>query len=146
MVNNPILRMVAESECQISVQIDRSGRARRIITNGPVYALQAVQKQLAAVEVRIVTEQALTDTFNLDMDEMQMRAFIRKLLKKHYKKSERCTTSGRMTTISYDVDCDAYKMKWNREERRQSENGKGFYLKFGFSECDSGCLVVSLHD
>lgn len=146
MVNNSHPRRVSEADCQISIEFDRNGRRRRIITNGPVYALQAVQKQLATMEVKVVTEQALADTFNLDMDETQMRAFIRNLLKGHYKKSERCETSARVTTIGYDLDCDAYKMKWNREEKRPSTSGKGYYLKFGFSECDSGCLVVSLHE
>lgn len=137
MVNNP-KRLVSLDE----IRIRRSGD-RQIITNGPLYDLNDVQRHVRQHGLRVVNEDAQNDQIN-DFDPVlvdeELADFICALRPDLFHRSERCATSVGMT-----VECDAYVMGWNRITCREWASGKRIYVKFGFRDNNPRCLVVSIH-
>jgi hypothetical protein len=142
MVNNDPLRILHADDCVIVVD----SQDRQKIDNGPVYFLPEAQRVVKNLGIRIVTAKAADDGFKFGLGATNLRPFIEALLDDYYKHSERCLTSAALTKIEWNLDCDGYSMKWNRTAKRNWSDGKEFYLKFGFSEHDPKCLIVSIHD
>jgi len=151
MVNNQNLRIVDPCNCNIVPTPDAKGVLRRRITNGPVYDLMAVKDVVSNPDnsIKFVTSNAAHDKFKFDMGPRALRPFIAKLkagADGHYKHSERCEASPATIPPPWELDCDAYAMKWNRITQQEFSDGMEFYLKFGFSDHTPGCLIVSIHD
>lgn len=91
---------------------------------------------------RVINDDAGNDqaSFQPEMSDNELSAFILALAKEDYAGSERCATSIGMT-----IDADAYAMKWNRNRCIRWEYGAKLYVKFGFSAVNPKCLVVSIH-
>jgi len=92
--------------------------------------------------LRVVNDEALDDqaSFQPQLSDQELTAFILALSEEDYEGSERSATSIRMR-----VDADSYAMKWNRNRCIRWEHGAKLYVKFGFSNVNPICLVVSIH-
>ena len=140
MVNNTALRLKQPDECTIVMV-----KGRRKITNGPVYYLPAAQGIAKTIGIQFVTEKAVSDKWDYDMGEDSIVPFINALWEDLHRNSERCTTSQSLTPPPWETDCDAYTMKWNNFAKKQWNDGKEYYIKFGFSDFSEKCLIVSIH-
>lgn len=138
MVDNKPHRILVSGACVIK----KGSRGRELIVNGPVYDLAQAQAMLKQHGLRVVNDDALDDqaSFQPQMSDQELTAFILALSKEDYEGSERSSTSIRMT-----VDADSYAMKWNRNRCVRWEHGAKLYVKFGFSNVNPTCLVVSIH-
>lgn len=138
MVNNDP-RIVVVGACVTRV----NARGSTVITNGPIYELVKAQALLRVHGLRVITEKAVSDQvaeFNPELDDDELAKFICELTVADYQNSERCATSRGMT-----IDCDAYAMKWDRLYQRKWEHGHKIFVKFGFSNNNPRCLIVSIH-
>lgn len=143
MVNNKALRLVSVDDCIIQ----RDSQDRKKITNGPVYDIVVAKTVIEGTDIRIVTTKAALDRWEDDgLDDDQLRPFIEHLSAELRKHSERCLTSARITGMEWEVDCDGFSMKWNRFFKQPWQDGKKYYLKFGFRDDNPDCLIVSVHE
>jgi hypothetical protein len=139
MVNNENCRLRVYGACNTLL----SANGRTIISNGPVYELARVQTILKLHGLRVINEQATLDQsneFTPELNDEELTKFIGALNEADYENSERCST-----TIGRTIDCDAYAMRWNRANHTRWISGNKIYVKFGFIENKSLCLVVSIH-
>jgi hypothetical protein len=139
MVNNENCRLLVYGAC--NTYLNKTGRT--IIDNGPVYDLAKSQAILTLHGLRVINEQATqdqTNEFNPELNDDELIKFICALTADDFENSERCST-----TIGKTVDCDAYAMRWNRGNHTRWIHGYKIYVKFGFIENKSLCLVVSVH-
>lgn len=146
MVNNPNLRILAATDCQIVPTPDANGDVRQKIVNGPVYELAEAKNESARRKFFFVTDKAATNQFDLDMGATKLRPFVAALTRQsHARGSERCQTSASITPpVSWEVDCDAYAMRWNSYYEQEFGDADEYYLKFGFKDDDPRFLVVSI--
>ena len=114
--------------------------------NGPVYHLPTAQGVAGVHGIRIVTEKAIDDQWTHDLWAADIIPFIQALLDEYFKNSERCETSKSLSKPPWETDCDGYAMKWNSVAKKQWNDGKEYYLKFGFGEHHPQCLIVRIHD
>lgn len=138
MVNNDP-RIIVIGACITRV----NARGSTAITNGPIYNLVKAQVFLKVHGLRVITDKGVSDQateFNPELDDNELVKFICELNTTDYQSSERCATSVGMT-----VDCDAYAMKWNRIDQKRWEHGRKIFVKFGFSNNNPRCLIVSIH-
>ena len=138
MVNNQKHRLLVSGACKT-----RGGVGGRIkITNGPVYDLKEAQLLLKAHGLRVINNDAHQDQqkFNPELTDEELTKFILALVEDDHVESERCRTS-----VGQTLDCDAYTMKWNRNRCCRWEYGAKLFVKFGFSQQNDRCLVLSVH-
>lgn len=131
-------RLLVSGACSI-----RQSNDRKIITNGPVYDLSEAQSLLRQHGLRVVNdlaEQDQVEVFDPEMSDAELTEFILNLVSGDRVGSERCRTTNGM-----QIDCDAYAMLWNRIKKARWQYGAKLYVKFGFSENNPRCLVVSIH-
>ncbi|MDP1689325.1 MAG: hypothetical protein Q8L47_04325 [bacterium] len=120
-----------------------NAKGRTIISNGPVYELTKAKTLLNVHGLRVINEQATVDQacdFSPELNDDELKKFICALNANDYEKSERCATS-----IGRTIDCDAYAMTWNRSNHTRWIHGYKIYVKFGFVENNSLCLIASIH-
>ena len=149
MVNNPNPRILDHGDCRIR----RGVKNRKSITNGPVYNLEIAQrlidrhgvKGIRVVNVKARESMVNPREFDPPMLESELMALILALREEdHWEGSERCVTSEKT-----EVDCDEYRIRWNRARECESTNpnfGRLIYVKLGFLDNDPTCLVISIHN
>lgn len=149
MVNNPNPRILDHGDCRIR----RGAKNRKIITNGPIYKLEIAQllikrhgvKGIRVVNVKAQQSMGNPREFDPPMLESELMALILTLREEdHREGSERCVTSEKT-----EVDCDEYRIRWNRARECESTNlnfGRLIYVKLGFADNDPTCLVISIHN
>lgn len=111
--------------------------------NGPIYRLDLVKLAVRQHGVRVINDSAqaaMEHQFAPPMDESELEDFIDCLTTNHFHDSEWCQTSVRML-----IDCDAYAMKWDRNNRREWKYADEIYVKFGFKEHHPFCIIVRVH-
>ncbi|MGK5034480.1 hypothetical protein [Janthinobacterium sp. LB3P118] len=139
MVNNNLLRLLPSGTCVL----ENGNNGRILIGNGPVYCLRTAQSQLTLDNLRVLNVNALQHkelSFLPELSDEELLDFILALNPTDHVGSERCSTS-----INRVVDCDGYAMKWNRKLRQRWEHGAKIYVKFGYMENISKCLIISIH-
>lgn len=138
MVNNDKHRLLVRGACKTKIAPD----GRTYIVNGPVYDLKLAQAMLKVHGLRVVNESAEDDqkSFQPEMTDQELAAFILALEGSDFQGSERCGTS-----IGKTLDADSYAMKWNRNRSARWEHGQKIYVKFGFGNVNPRCLIVSIH-
>lgn len=139
MVNNKNHRILVSGACTVK---KAKGSDRQHIVNGPVYDLERAQAMLRQHGLRVINDAAENHqaSFQPEMCDEELGAFILALEKEDYEGAERCATSIGMT-----IDADSYAMRWNRNRCIRWEYGAKLYVKFGFSAVNPKCLVVSIH-
>ncbi len=86
-------------------------------------------------------EEDMQNEFDPIMIDEELPALICALdVDQHYVESELCRTSRGFT-----VDCDAYRIKWNRNAGKEWEYAAPIYIKFGYRENQILCLITSIH-
>lgn len=149
MVNNPNPRILDHGDCRIS----QGAKNRKIVTNGPIYNLEIAQRLIdrhgtrgiRVVNVKARQSMASPREFDPPMLESELMALILALREEDHRiGSERCATSAKT-----EVDCDEYRIRWNRARECESTNpsfGRLIYVKLGFVDNDPTCLVISIHN
>lgn len=139
MVNNPTPRILVTGACVLRPTAD----GRRKIHNGPVYDLAVVQRMLPEHGLRVVNDTADKDMrikFKPLLLDEELPPVILALRSELRVESERCRTS-----LGFEMDCDAYRIKWDRTRCREWEHANPIYIKFGFRDNNPRCLVASIH-
>jgi len=140
MVNNMVVRILVTGSYVIKPSAD--GRQR--INNGPIFDLESVKRTIHVNGLMVVNDSAEEDMqneFDPIMIDEEIPALICSLdASRHYVESELCRT-----TRGFIVDCDAYRIKWNRKACKEWEYAAPIYIKFGYLENQILCLVTSIH-
>lgn len=140
MVNNPNLRTLVTGQYE-TVTSKKDGRIR--VRNGPIYNLELAKKLLnehGFIPVNENVETGLSE-FSPPWDESDIPLVINALRADLWIESEIC----RFTTRGIPVDCDAYRIRWNKFRRMEWQHASPAYIKFGFKENHPKCLIVSAH-
>lgn len=141
MVNNISLRRLIPGAYHTKQSV--GGRTK--ITNGPVYDLKVAKELLKLNGLVVVNENAdedMSSRFTPPMEPNELKALVLALDSNRYEDSERCKTTNGMK-----VDTDSYTIYWNRSKRIgvSASYGHKEYVKFGFLENNTKCLIISIH-
>lgn len=119
---------------------DASNGERKL--DGPRYVLSVVKSTVSPDSIAVVTTQSDDDLAELGWSTDDIADFIRALIDRYYHCSEWAMTSNKTW-----IDCDAYVMGYDEDEKRPHRDRPRFFLKFGFRNNDAlnRMLIVSCH-
>lgn len=110
--------------------------------SSPFYSLPSIQALVRQNRLHVVNRRANHRLEDLAWDSGMLKSFILALTERHFlKRFPQQQVSG-----TFRLDCDAYKMCFDEELRRESKNeGLELFIKLAIANTGDQTLIVSFH-